>query len=295
MVRALFLTTLGGAGLAAGRIATADDVVPSVLDGGRFFATPRTASGVPTKWWLDTDGGGFVFSEAARRLGLTGGGAAGVDAPRFASTSMPAADDVRLPVLDSQQAKTDPLLQGFDGQLGASWFIRRRWLFDYPAAMLRCNAASRASSWFPIELAAGLYPRVRVEIAGTAFTASLDSAASVALRPDAVRGFRDALPAVRATSFVKRSLFEHWQHEHPDWPLVRNAGVTASVDAVRVPSVAVGPWSLGPQWFTTRPGDDVFEGESISLKLGASAFERCVLELDYVRRRIGVSGISARF
>jgi hypothetical protein len=102
-----------------------------VLDGGRFFATPRTTGGLRTKWWLDTDGGGFVFSEAARRLRLTGDERGLMRAPRFADTSMPPADDVRLPVLDSRQANADPLLRDFDGQLGASWFIRRRWLFDY--------------------------------------------------------------------------------------------------------------------------------------------------------------------
>jgi hypothetical protein len=216
-------------------------------------------------------------------------------APRFADTSMPPADDVRLPVLDSRQAKADPLLHGFDGQLGAAWFIRRRWLFDYPAGTLRWNAPSRSPSWFPIELAAGLYPRVRAEIAGTMFEMSLDSAASVAVRSDAVRFFHDALAAVRATSFVKRSLFEHWQAEHPDWPVLRNVGVVPSVDAIRVPDVAVGPWSLGNQWFTTRPGDDVFEGEAIALKLGASAFAHSVVELDYPRLRVGVVVTSARF
>jgi hypothetical protein len=293
MIRALFLATLGGAGVAAVNLPVPDDAVPAVLDGGRFFATPRTAGGLRTRWWLDTDGGGFVFSDSARRLQLVGDGPH-KRAPRFAEKSMPAADDVRLPVLDSAQAKKDPLLQGFDGQLGASWFIRRRWLFDYPAATLRCNAASRASSWFPIELAAGLYPRARIEIGGAVMNASLDSAASVVVRPDAVRRFADALPAVRATSFVKRSLFERWQSEHPDWPVLRNVGVVASVDAIRVPDVAVGPWPLGGQWLTTRPGDDVFEGESISLKLGPSAFERCVLELDYPRLRIGVVVTSAR-
>jgi hypothetical protein len=294
MIRAIFLELLGGAALAAAQPAP-DDVVPAVLEGGRFFATPRTASGLPTKWWLDTDGGGFAFSDAARRLHLDADGPRRVRAPRFADPSMPPADHLRLPVLDSREAEKDPLLQGFDGQLGAPWFAERRWLFDYPAGTLHCNAAVRASSWFPIELAAGRYPRARAQIAGTALTVSLDSAASVALRAEALDRFRDPLPAVRATSFVKRSLMEQWQTEHPDWPVLRNVGVVASIDAIRVPDVVIGTWSLGPQWCTTRPGDDVFEGETIALKLGASAFGHCRLELDYPRRRMGVTVRSARF
>ncbi|HEY0382482.1 MAG TPA: hypothetical protein VGC72_09805 [Candidatus Elarobacter sp.] len=294
MIRSLFLTTLGSAGVAAATLPVPGDGVPAVLDGGRFFATPHTTGGLRTKWWLDTDGGGFVFSEAARRLALPADGPRAVRAPRFADKSMPPADGVRLPVLDSAQAKADPLLQGFDGQLGASWFIRRRWLFDYPAATLRCNAASRSTSWFPIELAGGLYPRIRIDVGGTVVDASLDSAASVAVQPDAAGRFRDSLPAIRATSFVKRSLFDRWQTEHPDWTVLRNVGVAGSIDAIRAANVAIGRWPLGPQWFTTRPNDDVFEGETISLKLGASAFDRSVLELDYPQRRVGVIA-SARF
>lgn len=294
MIRALFLGALGAAGVAAVEVRAPDDVVPSVLDGGRFFATPRTAAGLPTKWWLDTDGGGFVFSDAARRLGLAGDGPGHVRLPRFASRAMPPADDVRLPLLDAREAAGDPLLRGFDGQLGASWFVRRRWLFDYPQATLRCNAALRSSAWLPVELHANRYPRVRVGIAGATMPASFDTAASVALAPEAVRRFGDALPAVRATSFVKRSLFERWQTDNPDWPTLRNVGIVASIDAVRVPNVALGPWSLGPQWFTTRPGDDVFEGDTIALKLGASAFQSSIVELEYPRLRLGLTNAGTR-
>ena len=127
---------------------------------------------------------------------------------------------------------------------------------------------------------------MRVQLAGTTLEASFDTAASVALRNDAVARLGDTLPAVRATSFVKRSLFDRWQTANPDWPVLRNVGIVAAIDAIRVPSVALGPWALGPQWFTTRPGDDVFEGETIALKLGASAFSRCSVELDYPRQRI---------
>jgi hypothetical protein len=272
-------------------MAAPDDVVPAVLDGGRFFATPRTAGGQQTKWWLDTDGSGFVFSDAARRLQLAADGTGFAVAPRFATRTMPAADALRLPLLDTKQAGDDPLLQGFDGQLGASWFAGRRWIFDYPNATLHCNAPVRSSSWVPVELFGGKYPRVRIEIAGAGVAASFDTAASVALRKGVLPRFGDALPALRATSFVKRALFERWQAEHADWPVVRNAG-TAGIDAIRVASVTIGPWPLGPQWFTTRPGDDVFEGDAIELKIGASAFLRYAAELDYPRMRLGLTARS---
>src|SRR5947209_11465100 len=44
--------------------------IPVVLEAGRFFAVPRVAGGQVMKLWLDTDGGGFVFEHAVRRLRL---------------------------------------------------------------------------------------------------------------------------------------------------------------------------------------------------------------------------------
>jgi hypothetical protein len=165
----------------------------------------------------------------------------------------------------------------------------RTWRFDYRRAAVTMGVALTASdATAPMTLASGRYPRIDLQVGHTRYTASVDTAASVALKPDAVALFDDGLPAVRATSFVRSSLLAAWHAQRPTWPLLRDVGATLAVDAIRVPSVRVGARDLGAVWFTTRAGDDVFEGESIDLKLGAPAFFNHALTLDYPNARLGL-------
>jgi hypothetical protein len=268
--------------------------VPVVLEAGRFFAVPRVAGGQVMKLWLDTDGGGFVFENAVRRLRLP------VEtAPNGARlTRLPAFEDAAFPALGGTGRlqvfapdRPDPILSGFDGQLGASWFMDRTWRFDYRRAAVSMGDGSLTASEAaaPLTLLRGRYPRVALQIGGTSRAASVDTAASVAFKPDAVARFGDGLPAVRATSFVRGSLLAAWHAQQPAWTVLRDVGATLAVDAIRVPSVRVGSHDLGPVWFTTRAGDDVFEGDALDLKLGAPAFFTRTVILDYRTARLGIA------
>jgi hypothetical protein len=285
--------------------------IPVVLEGGRFFATPRVArDGSVMRLWLDTDGDGFMFSESIARWALPviadpkGMARTWTRLPAFvqsASVPAPVARDGRLIVFARDDgARRDPILNGFDGQLGASWFQDRTWTFDYRARrlMLRGPLRDDDGTTVPVRFATGpdgrridggQYPRVTVVVDGTAHVMSFDTAASVALNPAARDRIDGGLPALRATSFIRRSLLAAWRSAHPDWPALDDVSVQAGMAAIRVPSLRLGSIELGPVWFTTRPGDDVFEDEAnLDGKLGASAFSGRAVTLDYPRALLAV-------
>jgi hypothetical protein len=313
--RRIFLAALGGFA-AAPAVARADDaapvVIPSVLEGGRFFATPRVASdGATMKLWLDTDGGGFIFSESVARWKLpivadpNGKPTRWTRLPAFAAEASippPQGRDGRLVVFArGAEERRDPILTGFDGQLGASWFQGGRWTFDYPGRRvllrgpLSADDGARVRVAFPHNASGdridgGQYPSITVTIAGSPHSMSFDTAATIALNQPARRRFLDELPNVRATSFVKRSVLVAWRAKNPDWAVFENVGFEPGITAIRVPSVRLEAIALGPVWFTTRPGDDVFDGPDASLdgKLGANAFSERVVTLDYPRGVLAV-------
>jgi hypothetical protein len=314
--RRFFLTALG-AFTAAPELARADEVtalvvIPTVYEAGRFFATPRVASdGTTMKLWLDTDGGGFIFSESVAKWKLpivpdpNGKPTRWTRLPAFApeaSIPAPAGRDGRLVVFTRDAAaRRDPILMGFDGQLGASWFQGRRWTFDYPGRRVLLRGPLTAEDGMRVRVAfphdasgsrvdGGEYPNVVVTVDGAPHAMAFDVAATVALTAAARKRFSDGAPGVRATSFVKRSVLAAWRAKHPDWPVFENVSVTPGIAAIRVPSVRLEAINLGPVWFTTRPGDDVFDGPDASLdgKLGAPAFFDHAVTLDYPRGVLAV-------
>ena len=301
--RASFLT--GTAALLAALPAVAAKsgvVIPTVLEGGRFFATPRVAlDGAMMKLWLDTDGDGFVFSESVARWALPTFTDRAKTTRRWtrlpafvsnASIPMPLGRDGRLVVFrrDADDRK-DPILAGFDGQLGASWFQDRVWTFDYrtPAVLLRDAISSDDGARVPLHFATGTdgqrvdqVPLLNAVVDGEIRTMSFDTAATVALNERARTRLADGLPAVRATSFIRRAGLDALRAAHPDWPAVDDVSVQPGMAAIRVPSVRIETVELGPVWFTTRPDDDVFDGEpKLVGKLGANAFVHRVVSVDY--------------
>jgi hypothetical protein len=307
--RSGFLATAAAAlALPAG---AATSVLPAVLDGGRFFATPRVArDGAVMRLWLDTDGSGFVFSESVQRWGLAtiadpnSAARRWTRLPEFLATAsipMPAGFEGRLPIFTRDAIdRADPILRGFDGQLGASWFQNRTWTFDYRGQRLtlRGRVVDADGVRMPVSFARGRdgrrldgrqYPHLGTVVDGTARTMSFDTAASVALSESGRARLHEPLPPVRATSFVRRAVFDAWRGAHPDWPTLDDVSVIPQVAAIRVPSVRLGALDLGPVWFTTRPDDDVFGGTaSIDAKLGANAFAGRIVTLDYPRALLAI-------
>jgi len=199
--------------------------------------------------------------------------------PAFGSPSIPPLSTATdLVVFErSPHERADPILEGFDAQLGVTWFQARTWRFDWPHA--RCTmlasplAANDANA--PLQIDGG-YTRIPVAVDGETLTMSLDIAASFAT---------EARAAV-ATTFIPQALLDRWHRTHGDWAVKRNVGLESGMDRITVPEMRVGSATLRNVTCTTRPGDDVFDGPGLNGKLGANAFADCVVILDYRTSRL---------
>ena len=310
IARAEFLASLGAV-VVTPTVPTVPVVIPVVLERGRFFAVPRVArDGAVMRLWLDTDGGGFVFKESVARWGLpviadpAGMARTWTRLPAFvpeASVPVPAGRDGRLFVFARDAGeRNDPILSGFDGQLGASWFQDRTWTFDYREGrvVLRDAISGADGPRVAVRFATGAdgrridggqFPRVSVVVAGVQHSMSYDTAATVALKDDGRSRRLNLARLVRATSFVRRGVLDAWRRAHPDWPVRDDVSEQRDVVAIRVASVRLGGIELGPVEFTTRPADDVFEGEpGLDGKLGGNAFTGRVVTIDYPRALLAI-------
>ena len=273
--------------LAAVAAAPAADVeIPVQMRGGRFFAVPRVDGGKVFACWLDTDGSGFIFDAAVDTFHLSAhtiDGKRRAMLPAFVPPSFPPLGTATdLPVFERAAAdRVDPILQGFDAQLGRTWFQGRTWRFDWPRGRCTMLGATldAASANIPVTIENGV-PRIAVTVAGESLTMTFDTAASVAVKPYA---------AVRATTFVPQGVLDRWHRAHPDWVFERNVGVPQGIDRIVVPKIRAGSVLLRNVECTTRPGDDVFEGEDVNGKLGANAFASFVAILDYRTSRLRLS------
>ena len=140
-----------------------------------------------------------------------------------------------LPVFDPKNADAaDPILAGFDAQLGGSWFADRVWRFDFPRAAMsmRLLPLAAALANLPLSFDRG-YPQTSVTIAGETLAMSVDIAASVAV---ATSGSAE----VTATSFVRRATFERWHSDRPQWLVQRGVSTLQGVDSIVVPEVRAG-------------------------------------------------------
>lgn len=284
MERREFLTGVTAVALAGA--ARANDVeIPVELRGGRFFAAPRVADGRLFACWLDTDGAGFVFDNAVDAFHLAVRNVDGkrrASLPAFGSPAIPPLSTTSDLAVFEREAhdRSDPILQGFDAQLGVSWFQGRTWRFDWPHA--RCTmlgstlAASDAN--VPLEIENG-YTRIPVIVDGERLAMSFDTAASFATEPH----------VAVATSFIPQALLDRWHKTHGDWAVTRNVGVEPGMDRITVPEMRIGSVTLRNVTCTTRPGDDVFGGPGLSGKLGANAFAERTVILDYRSSRLRVS------
>jgi hypothetical protein len=288
MHRRAFLTLAAVVPMLGATPVSEEIALPVELRGGRFFAVPRLAGGGIFACWLDTDGSGFVFANAVKRLSLpsrSDGMRALAQLPRFDPThGIPplVRGGGELPVFDPKDADAaDPILKGFDAQLGGSWFADRVWRLDFARAAMSLRLAPLPAALANLPLAFdGVYPQTTVTIDGESLAMSLDIAASVASRSDG--------GAVSATSFVRRATFERWHSAHPQWPVERAVSTLDGIDRIVVPEVRAGSAVFTSVAFTTRPGDDVFEGGDLAGKLGANAYAGRIVTIDYPNARLRI-------
>ena len=186
---------------------------------------------------------------------------------------------------DLPSDRNDPILQGFDSQLGVTWFAGRIWRCDFRGGALTMLAKPLPATGDTIRMQFhGPFPRIEVTLAEnrSALTMSLDIAASVAYRPAIANGAE-----VQATSFIPRATLEQWRAEHPDrWRVERDVSATPGIDQIIVPQIRVGERHLTNVAFTTRPQDDVFQGDNVAGKLGANAYAGVILTVDYPNARL---------
>src|SRR6516162_5578147 len=103
--------------------------IPALFVSQRVFAMPVAAADLrPLRFWVDSDGSGFIFDDVARRYGILAQEAASSHAraglPRFVSSAnIPplTAHAGTLSVMRRAEVARDPIFDGLDGQLGASW------------------------------------------------------------------------------------------------------------------------------------------------------------------------------
>ena len=262
--------------------------LPAAVINGRFFYQPSVGAH-RLRIWLDTDGSGFVTRRCVETLGLT---VAANHTTLPDPVLQPAALSGRLPVFDPDPA--DSIFAGIDAQFGATWFQGRTVSLDYPRGRLQVLAPSEASSGTKgratLHFQTGpdgnridgrQYPSVDVAIDGNErVTMSFDTAATVVLSPASENTLSDGWGAVRATSFVTHAAMRSWHAAHPSWRFIARAGGDG-IDLLQVPGLTIGTYRARDVWFSTRPGDDVFEGESVTGKIGPTAFFRSRVTLNY--------------
>lgn len=250
--------------------------LPSAVSNGRFFYTPEVR-GAHVRIWLDTDGDGFITGETAKRLHLQVDG----QRARFPSVSglvPPVAMGGLLPVFDPDAS--DRIFEGIDAQFGVTWFTGRIVRLDYRRKNLALLDAVPADAGRLGHAAIAAPHSVVVTVNGERIPMALDTAATVVLDAAATARMHDTWGAVRAASFLRSDVFAKWHAAHPQWPYVANGG-PAGVALLCVPNVGVGSFQAKNVWFSTRPNDDVFEGESVVGKIGPTAYPNAVLTLDY--------------
>ena len=267
--RTQFLTLTAGATLCMG--ATGDVRIPTEVRGGRLFAVPRLHDGSKFACWLDTDSEGFIFSDAVARLKLPTHNDAG-----GATYATPPVLGVG-PLLVVDRSASDPIMQGFDAQIGAPWFAGHTWEFDYRVGALTRLARGLTASNNTVAMAVDKdLARVLVTVDGTGYNASIDSAATLLTAQGAVVG----------TSFVPSRTLDSWHRNNTDW----TAGTIADgYTVIVVPQVHIGNILLRNVPFSTRPNDDVFQGDDVDLKLGPNAFYGRIATLDYPGKLLAVS------
>lgn len=304
MILAILAVTALGASASA-------TTIPTHYEAGHFFATPTTKAGQTLRLLVDTGGGGtggmyWLADKAAARLKLHtsscsihGYALTVAAAPVFApGQGVPAGIGPC-----GGKLMVNPGPYDHDGQLGASYLGTRVWTFDYPGQQLRIEG----SAWQPGPAAhstplgfqkndAGAvvqyFPRIVVRVDGQPLDLLLDTGATAHPTAQGAKASGTAtVDGMGVTSYITTSTLERWHKAHPDWTLVEQGDDLFAprfvARLIRVPSLEIAGWSIGPVWFTERP-DQAFHGKMAQIMdkppegaIGGNALDHFVMTVDY--------------
>lgn len=297
------------AGSAVSLAAQTPRVIPTRYVADRFFAAPVSQQGDTILMLMDTGGGNvFVSTSELARMGIT---------PKFLGVEQRDSfftggafpkfrDDASIPApLGTPRGQifgigTGSISElGGGGMVGHNWFAGRVWVLDYPnhrAAYYETPPSPKpfGPHTIPMTLKKPLTrddPRIQVVVDGDTVEMLLDTGATTELSPEAIVA-EGAGPAVRAGAFAAARLWDKWHAKHPEWTVVPKGEVYSKADVIRVPSVSIAGYDVGPIWFSKRP-DTVYDGmmkalmdKPILASIGGAAFRPFKLTLDYVNQRV---------
>jgi hypothetical protein len=131
-----------------------------------------------------------------------------------------------------------------------------------------------------------------VVIDGDTLALQFDTGATVWLSADALAHVGDGGPSERSSSHLSNWVFTELRAKHPDWPVIEHADLWAGLSLIRVPSVTVAGFDIGPTWFSvlkgpatrpnipaTAPGPERRRGGTI----GGSLLRHFTVTVDYPR------------
>lgn len=307
------MRTLGQAGSAAWALAIAGTAsaateIPSRFVDDGVYVRLKTVGGGLLELYTDTGGGGLILSRAAAaRLGLKVKPATDPEArtelgPDAGLAKAPAIDPALPPlpadaVVVARAAQNPVLPEQADGFLGARWFGRGVWTWDYPRRKLILQdadwAAPRGAHSAPLGFKVdpdGSRPtnfaRVAVAIDGQQLEMLLDTGAETALKPAAQKavGLGEGF---HATSMVESRIFQQWRKAHPDWRYLPDAQAATGAAMIEVPHATLAGIEVGPVWFTERP-DANFDRFMSSMmdkpvvgSIGGNAFHNLRMTIDF--------------
>lgn len=284
--------------------------IPTQFRENMFYACPVAESGVRLKFYTDSGGGVLIYRSVVDGLHLP---------VLHAEVDGKNADEVVLPPLRKDGAIPSPLgskgklfvlpddqrLPIFDadmsGLLGQQWFADRIWTWNYTNRQLllrteddlpKVSAEHKASLGFKTNQRGKRDPslsfaRIETTVDGEKIDLLFDTGASTMLTRQALEAIHVGHAALRATSFIAKSIFERWHSRHSDWKVIENAEEHTGASMIQVPSVDIGGYTVGPVWFTERPDKNFTQwmsqwmDKTVYGALGGSALQYVRVTVDY--------------
>lgn len=262
--------------------------LPVELVDGRWFLLATASNGEPLRLLLDTAGGMFLTAAAVRRLDLPTHLEPGT--PDLTVCPFPDLTDAGIPRPHQPTMAVLPDEREDDGMLGAPWFDRRSWVFDYAAETLECVdriPTDAADHRIPVFFRARHpYGRITATVDDEEIDLLLDTGATAQVPTSTGQPPGGVHP--RSTSFITRTWFDRWRRRHRRWTILEHADRGAGGQpAILVEDLVVAGHHCEPVWFTCRPDPNFrtwmaqWTDRPVDGALGGNAFTRLRLAISW--------------